>query len=831
MKKVNIKIAGLALLAFVGFTSCSTDFLEEKIDYEHADPELYNDYAGALARVADCYARALPNPGGNPGWQYNSTGKADDWSKCTEEYAGFGIWVDPNKNLTTASGLPDYFQGDKSNIQNNPWGLIRNINDTILGIEGSTLAQEQKDELLGQCHFLRAWRYWILVQWFGGVPIIKDLPPFVAESVTPRSSAKECIQFIIDELDLAADLLQNATGSGQWMSGDNYGRVTTGTALALKGRVLTWWCSPLFNRSQDTERYAAAYAEMVEDLTRIEACGYGLYKGDNAGNTMKHWANMFQLPFDTDAKKEAVFFARFNSVAPGGRPDFARNNGWEQHIRPKNAYGGGGTAPSAMIVDLFPMRDGKLPDNSRYTKLPAAQAGDAYEYDPQHPFVNRDMRFYRTFGFPGIVWPHQGSNVKNNTNYPYESGSEYELWNYVWYLNADDVESATSSNAYGADGLLKTVKGIYVTKRSTGDAYAYSFANADKGLDHDGYSLSYASYLELRFAEVLLNLAEVACGANELAAAEGYLQKIRTRAGYTADTNYGLPTGMDQGTLFGAILYERQIELAFEGKRFDDMRRWLLFDGGVNFNQIPGAPASWSLSGWGGNTCEYVGYKPLNGERRENMEFQVKPSIENGIGGDDWAQYTKTNGEEDIEANPDPIFKYIYKKVSAAVKTAQGAEIDKTDDDMAEAEWATLFDEGDETLNAILLNIMKKVKIGKTPAKSYWESYKEWRKGYRMKLNDMKYGGNIGKNQELENEAKDLRDNFYKPFLQRKMKRGDGRNSDNTVTGMVVTYQPRYYLIGLNSGALGANPTLEQTIGWENTEKGNANGTFDPLAE
>ena len=96
MKKVNIKIAGLALLAAVGFTACSTDFLEEKKNYDYTTPEgVYNDYTGALGRVHDCYSFCLPNASGTPGWQHTSTGKSDDWSKCTEEYSGFGIFVNP----------------------------------------------------------------------------------------------------------------------------------------------------------------------------------------------------------------------------------------------------------------------------------------------------------------------------------------------------------------------------------------------------------------------------------------------------------------------------------------------------------------------------------------------------------------------------------------------------------------------------------------------------------------------------------------------------------------------------------------------------------------
>jgi hypothetical protein len=110
-----------------------------------------------------------------------------------------------------------------------------------------------------------------------------------------------------------------------------------------------------------------------------------------------------------------------------------------------------------------------------------------------------------------------------------------------------------------------------------------------------------------------------------------YLQQIRKRVGYTAENNYGLQANLagDQATCMSAILYERQIEFAYEGKRFDDMRRWMLFDGGT---QLPeGAPTSWQMTGFGGNTCKWLGFTQMNGQRRENMEFRVADKF--GVGG------------------------------------------------------------------------------------------------------------------------------------------------------------------------------------------------------
>lgn len=84
--------------------------------------------------------------------------------------------------------------------------------------------------------------------------------------------------------------------------------------------------------------------------------------------------------------------------------------------------------------------------------------------------------------------------------------------------------------------------------------------------------------------------------------------------------------------MFAQILYERQIEFAYEGKRFDDLRRWMLFDGGTG--HVEGAPASWTLTGFDGNTCEFLGFKALNGQRRENIQYRVADKY--GVGKAVW---------------------------------------------------------------------------------------------------------------------------------------------------------------------------------------------------
>lgn len=636
MKKRLLNRFSLALIAAVAFSSCSDQFLQDKKNYDNTNEDAYNYFSGALGRVNDIYYWSLPSANDAPSWKYPSTGLADDQSKCTEEYSGFGTFVDPQKELTYQSGnnpVPDYFQGQAGNIQQSAWGRIRNINDVIRGISGSTLSQEEKNQLLGQVYFFRAWCYYNLVKWYGGVPIITEVQKPVSGSVTPRSTTKACVEFICDDLDRAAELLAPFTTSGGW-STENYGRVTSGTALALKGRMLLLYANPLFNRANDVARWENAYKAIEESLPVLSSCGYDLAYESEPGTNASNWANMFVQVNNP----EAVFVTLYNTIASGGNPDYSRNNSWEHGVRPSNAQGGGGKTPSAMMVDLFPMADGKRPALANtYTKLD----GSTLAYNESCPFLDRDPRFYRTFAFPGVRWAFNG-DPRDEKNYNPYNGSDYELWNYVWYNSADDRNNIESGNTYGSDALLSNVKGFYIRKRS--DDLDINKTSRYVFEPSTGFKYSAAPYMEIRFAEVLLNYAEAACGAGHLDVAVTQLKRIRNRVGYTGNCGLQSNLSSDQAACMAAVLYERQIELAYEGKRFDDVRRWMLFDGGTG--KVQGAPDTWNLTGWGGNTCNYLGFTPLNGQRRDNLEFRVKADYNGGLGDIQWGK----DGE-----NPDPL--------------------------------------------------------------------------------------------------------------------------------------------------------------------------------
>ena len=612
MKNINkYSLSAGLLLAITLLVGCSDDFLRAKQDYSSVTPVIYNDYAGAKGRINDIYSLCIPRSNTDVSYDNPSTGTADLYATSTEEYGGLSDFV--SDNVMTNSTVPDFFYNE-AKTSRSPWGRIRNCNDAIEGIEAGTLPDDQKKELLGQAYFFRAWTYYRLVKVYGGVPIVDHLQnPIAGESggldlVIPRSTTKQCLDFLCKDLEKAASYLPLKWDAGNW------GRVTAGTALAVEGRARLLYASPLFNRADDLARWQTAYEVTKRAVDTLNASGfYGLAYLNNPGVNASGWAKMF-----TDYQSpEGVFVTLYNNLAPatnGTAPEL--NNTWENSIRPTNTGAGGGKGTTAEMVDLFPMATG----------LPAVDKdkNPANSYDKEIFFKDRDPRFYRTFAFPGVQWTFSGTPKKSVG--PYTPGSKYQLWNYAWY-ETTAKQTDEQYSGYAADKLATNYKGIYIRKKTDDFAVNASPLYVLDTLTSTPFRRSAAPYMEIRYAEVLLNFAEAACGAGHGDEALAALRQIRQRVGYSGTC--GLDDGLasNRSALFAAVLYERQVELAYEGKRFDDMRRWMLWDGGVGQATLKN---TWTLTGFGGNTCTFLGVNPLNGQRRNGIELRVSSAV---IGG------------------------------------------------------------------------------------------------------------------------------------------------------------------------------------------------------
>ncbi len=616
----------------MSFSSCSDDFLAEKRPYgQFGENDIYNDWESVKLRLNYIYQGSLPAfrdynaTGGNQGGNSTATnGPADQWpvglpdflSTNADEFAGYGsngygYYTEPIADKWLNTTIHKFFW---TGVNENPWKKMRECTDVIIKVrQYDGITELQKNWAEGQARFMRATRYFRLFKRFGGTPIIPDLQSTTLSDTTdlriPRHSTRETFDFIINDLTTAASMLP-----ARWEEEANdWGRITSGAALALAGYVANYYASPVFNRSDDQTRWQTAYDLNKQAIDKLAEGHFGMsYVGDpgtNASNWAKIWCTVYG---GENLNSEAVYVAICNNS--GGDGSDQLYNCTEQKLRPSNCGGGGGITPSAEMVDAFPMADGKRP----------TEMGQ-YTYNKKLFFLNRDPRFYRTFAFPGTEWKFLGSITGDLIERcPYGSGVEYQLQNYAWYSSADEANDVTRGG-YFTDLMGNSGKSIYVRKKSQdynlGVSPLYVF-DPEAGFARNGQPM-----MGMRYTEVLLNFAEAACGANHLDEAWNTLIKIRQRVGYTGDCGLDPAIRGDRAKMFEAILYERRIELAYEGKRFDDCHRWMLFDGGVGQNEISDAPSSWTLTGFNGNTCAYLGVEPLNNIAIHRLEMYIDPAV------------------------------------------------------------------------------------------------------------------------------------------------------------------------------------------------------------
>jgi len=240
------------------------------------------------------------------------------------------------------------------------------------------------------------------------------------------------------------------------------------------------------------------------------------------------------------------------------------NSNWESSLRLKD-FGGTGngiSAPKGML-DLFPLANGARPTS-------------ANGYVDTFFFENRDPRFYRTFAFSGSKWP-----IKSNAN--------KTSWLYRWR------PSATGAAVYYANNQVSSPAVVRKMSNPAADSTALAFSGTD--------------IFEYRYGELLLNIAECYAATGNTAKCLEYLGKIRARVGIPAANNYGIGNLTDRYAALEATLYERRIELAYEGKRFWDIHRWMLYGDDA---------AS------GDNTNSKLGIPLINGTNRTGYYWQAK---------------------------------------------------------------------------------------------------------------------------------------------------------------------------------------------------------------
>jgi hypothetical protein len=386
---------------------------------------------------------------------------------------------------------------------------IRDTNIIIAEMDKSDFDEEFRLSIKGQAIFLRAWIYWELVKYYGGVPLLLDAQdPYNSETLYPkRESAKVCIEQIVSDLDVAIECLPE-----QWSDYDR-GRVTRGAAAALKGRVLLYYASPQFNPDNNRERWQEAYNanKTAKEICKLD--GYELYDD---------FANIF---IDEEKTNEAIFISGYDKTN--------RYHDYDNTVRPGSVRNGNtsiSVAPNWDLVKSFPMKDGK-----------PIEGHPDYNANNDNFWKNRDPRFYATIAYNACVWDFDGSAGRRQ-----------------WIYEGNTVEPAAITKGASPTGF-------------------YCRKNVNSSIGKTQTIFVPTDWIEIRLAEVYLNLAECAAELGQIQEAKDQLILIRERAGIEAgDGSYGISASNSE-EMVEAVMLERKIELAFENKRHWDLRRRNMF--------------------------------------------------------------------------------------------------------------------------------------------------------------------------------------------------------------------------------------------------------------
>jgi len=505
--------------------ACSkTGFLDQTVTTSLNETTTFTDSANAMAFLNNIYSAAgfASDPR-----RFNGGSYAAGLEAACDEAEG--------PNASSSNGFIQFATGtvNPSVVPDDAWSIpysnIRAVNQLLRNMYRVPFAASVKQQAIAEARFLRAWYYTMLLEHYGGVPLIGDTVYNANDKIdATRRSFGSCVNYILSECDAAADILPMVQTGAQW------GRACKGACLALKARVLLFAASPLFNNG--------GMAHGTAGLDSIVAYP------DSDPNRWQLAADAARAVIATHA-----FSLYVDSTSVSGEPGYGfqhvfieRANNPEYifaHMMGENKYleslwdvpsrgGSGGAYAYQEMVDAFPMSNG------------LAITDPASGYDPNNPYQDRDPRLGYTIIHDSTLRPVFGANQPSPV---------------LIYLNTNVNPPVAASG----DAVYKgTTTGLYIYKMM------------DPSLINNSLGTTTRCLPLMRYAEILLNFAEA---TNEASGptTEVYqsIEAIRQRAGLRP---YQLPTGLTQDQMRDVIHTERRLELAYEGFRFFDVRRWLI---------------------------------------------------------------------------------------------------------------------------------------------------------------------------------------------------------------------------------------------------------------
>ena len=459
--------------------------------------------------------------------------------------------------------------------------MIDNI-DAVPGISPSVA-----DEFKGEAYFLIAYYHWVLLTHYGPVILVRgqlDMGLPEEQVYVARSPFDECVTFIAETYDRAADLLHGYPTRPD----ADLGRATSVAAKAMKARLLLYAASPLCNgntefyarfrnndgtplmsQTYNPEKWKWALDACQEAITLAEDNGHRLYESPNATAAA------------TAAERGEINYHDCFVEPLWNTTEYLWAMGDQTGIEHLQRYGGArlklpystdgfciNIVPTFECVEMYYTHNG-LP----WDRDPETMHIDPYAYNAEKGTANlhvyKEPRFYASVGYDRGTYRFNGGKMT---------------------IKAHKGEPQGFTGSY--DNEYQSYNGYFCQK--------WVNEQSKMTLNSSGnYSVStYMSYVfpYMRIAELYLSYAEADFEYDGTLSDYGYecLNKIRSRCGLpTFQDSWSRAGGIPSGQkLRDIIRRERSIEFMLEGRRFHDIRRWKIAE-----ECLRPIPKAWNIEG------------------------------------------------------------------------------------------------------------------------------------------------------------------------------------------------------------------------------------------
>lgn len=530
--KFNISLTGSLIALAIAMSACET------LDFTPADQmsgqTFWKTEEHARQAAVGMYA-AMKAP-----WCF---GMEFTFDMCSDIADGTSPWADISRGSSFAS--------NSSGVQNHwqyLYELVHRTNTVIRNVATMPISQETIDRVTGEAKFLRAMAYFRMLNCWGGVPYYDESCDINKEFATlnsPRSSADEIRGHILDDLTEAIEKLPV-----KWDDA-NLGRATKGAAYALRGKVY------LYNRQWDEA--ASDFEEIV--YNRTNNYGYALHDS---------YDNLFRLYNGAHSDEMIFSIQSIDGNTAGHALDIVSYFGNKSTMR---LIAGNAIVPSTTLADMYENTD-----------------GSPFDWDDVFPGFNSGDETFRRKCLSVAI--DQSSTVVTSTLDcdTTKVMDAYRLRDprlclniitpYSHYLGTDAASNPMDKQFVLADPTKggAPMEAMAFIRNSEGwNSYFWRKWIPTGNLDGywGEYNRTPYEFPLIRLGDVILMLAEAYNEKGELDKAVTEVNKIRTRVGMPG-LNSGatwLAVGSKE-EMAGRIMRERAFELAGEGQRYWDLRRW-----------------------------------------------------------------------------------------------------------------------------------------------------------------------------------------------------------------------------------------------------------------